>query len=130
MSRRRVKDWKPERVEDAPVAPHRYKWDGVEVNGAKVTDLAPVTYDDWKKTVPYGPGEVVFVDFARLRDGRIRKARILSVFPERDRFGDRRELYMCQLETERGVWSKDISKVWPGMVQRGYKAAGLAPDVP
>lgn len=124
---RLVKDWKPELVAEAEVAPHRYLWSGtIGADGERLAEPGEAeTYDEFKARVPYKVGEVVYVD----RGGRAYKARILWVLYDRDRFGDRRELYRVQYETASGHWSKLWENAWSGFVQRGYKLAGLAPDV-
>lgn len=121
-----VKDWKPDRVEDAEIAPHRYTWD------------ASSDYQDARELkaflagVPYKAGEVVYVERAGHGEYVARKARILFVTwdrEHRERTGERREMYRVQFETGAGLWSKLWEYVHPGHVQRGYKLAGLAPDV-
>jgi hypothetical protein len=106
---------------ELPVAPHRYLWD------APFDERSVGTLQQWKETVPYKPGEVVWVQTGR---DEAKRAYIMSVIPERDRFGDRREVYRVRLETNAGTWSKLWRDMWPGHVQRGYRIAGLAPDVP
>lgn len=118
-----IRDWKPENVEDFEVAPHRYLW-----TGGKGTESDPYadTYKEWLDSVPYKPGEVVYVDEW---DG-VKKARILYIFSDHDRYGDRRERYRIQFATKKGEWSKLYTYTYPGPIQRGYQKMGLAPEMP
>lgn len=126
---RMVKDWEPELVASAEVAPHRYGWlatlrpDGSEAKSFEVCN----TYAERMENVPYREGEVVYID----RNGEAVKARIYRVMTTmRDRFGDRREAYKVQYATASGHWSKLWEMAHPGYIQRGYKLAGLALDIP
>lgn len=109
----------PGRVDDLPVAPHRYKWTD--------TGDRPTTARECRQAAPYKEGEVVYVD---LGPGRVLRARVYAVFLDTDRFGDWREAYRVQLETRHGTWSNQWVVVHPGHVQRGYKKMGLAPEMP
>jgi len=102
------------------IAPHRYtyhantdfRWDGRN-------------YTEWKKAVPYQPGEIVYF----YRDGEEKRALIVDIFYDRqnrERTGDLREKYRVRYETKKGNWSNNWLDVHPGDVQRGYQAAGLA----
>lgn len=124
---RNVKNWTPSRVEDSPVAEHRYLWSGtVDAAGRVLPDTGTVdTWDEFKPLIPYAVGEVVWVEHR----GSPRRARILHVMIEWDSFGSLREFYRVQLETKAGLWSRTWVNKWPGDVQRGYFAAGLAPDL-
>jgi hypothetical protein len=120
----RVKEWSAdEKVEDAAVAPHRYTFD----SSSDYRDAED--YQAFIAGVPYKEGEVVYVE--RYGEGckLAKKARIVHVWYERDRFGDRRELYRAQFETAKGLWSKVAEKTYAGPIQRGYQLAGLAPDL-
>ena len=119
-----IKDWKPGKVEDTPVAPHRYLWTGTN-DDYRDRDLVP-RIRDAKNMVPYQPGEVVYV-----KDGdAVKRARIMQIHFEMDRYGDRREKFKVQFETGNGLWSKLFSYTYPGPVQRGYQKLGLAPEMP
>lgn len=118
---RLVQNWTPEAVDETPVAPHRYTW------GRKETEVFILGQGrEFKKSVPYQPGEVVWVDRG---DDTPVKARILMLFAELDHFGDYRAKFRVQFATAKGVWSKSWVYAWAGMIQRGYQLAGLAPDV-
>jgi hypothetical protein len=116
-----VKNWTPDRVEDAEVAPHLYTFDG-----ANTPDGDELTWQEFKAKIPYKEGDVVYVE----ENGAAVKARILNVFFERTFLGERREKFKIQTETKRGLWSKSWTYTYPGFIQRGYKRAGLAEDVP
>lgn len=113
-----VRDWKPEKVEDAVMAPHRYTWD------SEGSQWDAPDYKTWLASVPYKAGENVYLDFG----GRLVKAHILNVVRSDDGFGFRREAYTVQVETKTGHWSKLWERTHPGFIQRGYLLAGLAPD--
>lgn len=115
---RKVRDWQPDKVDDSEVAPHRYTWD------LEQPDFA--TWRECKEGAPYKPGDVVYID----RDGEAVKARVLHIIPYRDRYGDLKESYHVQLATAKGLWSRLWVQAWPGFIQRGYKRAGMAPDIP
>lgn len=115
-----VKDWKAIKADEMQVAPHRYLWSGD--NGP--TGLEE-SVTEFKAKVPYKEGEVIWVE----RGGQAVKALIYRVLVDRDRFGDRQELYRVQVETANGTFSKLWENVWPGFVQRGYLKAGWAPDL-
>lgn len=123
-----VKDWKPVEVETAEIAPHRYLWSGaIGADGQRLGDLADAkTYAEAKACIPYKEGEVVYIE----RSGAAARALIYRVLMDRDRYGDRRELYRVQVETKDGLFSKMWENAHPGFVQRGYKRAGLAPEIP
>lgn len=126
---RMVKDWKPDLVASAEVAPHRYLWSGaIRPDGEPAKELVDCTsFKDRRANVPYAEGEVVYVE----RSGEAVKARIYVVLTTmRDRYGDPREAYKVQVATASGHWSKLWEMAHPGFIQRGYKRAGLAPDVP
>jgi hypothetical protein len=114
-----IRNWKPDRVEDTPVAEHRYRWDTADET------WKADSYREWLALVPYKVGEVIMVSCG---DHALR-TRILDVLSERDRFGDRREVYRVQYETKSGLWAKLYQRIHPGFVQRGYWLAGLAPDL-
>lgn len=120
---RLVKDWTPDLVSAGVVAPHRYTWD-------RADEPEGQSFEDWKKARPYNPGEIVFCERG-LRDGTVsfEKVRIVNVWRERSHLGDMRERYRVQRATVEGLWSKSWEYRWPGHIQRGYKLAGLAPDV-
>jgi len=116
----RNSSYDPRPVADFEVAPHRYLWSGIE---DVYRDAA--SYAEFMAGVPYKKGEVVWLDH-----GTPVKALIVDVFCDRDRFGDRREKYRVVTETKKGFWSKSWHYTWSGYIQRGYKKAGLAPDIP
>lgn len=127
---RKVKDWKPDLVASAEVAPHRYLWSGaIDAVGNVLPDPdAAPDFKAFKAAVPYQAGDVVYVD----RGGVPVKARIIDFWWDRDlreRTGEKREMYRVQFETAAGMWSKLWERTHPGFIQRGYKLAGLAPDV-
>lgn len=125
---RTVKDWSPVRADAIEPAPHRYLWSGaVGANGQPLGDIAAApNYADARACIPYSEGEVVYI----ARGGKAVRALIYRVLIERNRYGERRELYRVQVETRVGLFSKLWEDAHPGFVQRGYQAAGLAPDVP
>lgn len=121
-----VKDWKPEKVEEATVAPHRYLWTGAILSDgslAKELDLCK-SYEEKKANMPYRPGEVIYI----LRGSKATKAKVYGIYWERNHYGELREMYRVQVETADGLWSKLWEQTYPGFIQRGYHAAGLAPD--
>lgn len=115
-----IRDWTPERVDDTPVAPHRFRWDDDRYTPE------PASYREVREGSPYQPGDVVYVVYG---DGYIR-ARVLAVFPYRDRNDDWAWRFRVQRETKAGYWSKLYTDTWPGYIQRGYQRAGLAPEMP
>ena len=123
---RLVRDWKPEPVTGCVVAPHRYTWDDATQDDPSVHEYGVDALRRWQKTVPYQPGEVVYVE----RNGKAVLARILNVFHERNRFDERVAKFRVQYATGDGEWSKMWVYTYPGFIQRGYALAGLAPDVP
>lgn len=125
-----VKNWKPDLVAGATVAPHRYIYNGTFRHdgnpGAK--EMADCTsYAERRANLPYVEGEVVYLD----RNGVAVKALIYVAHTSgyTDRYGDPREAYKVQIETVSGHWSKLWEIAHPGYIQRGYQRAGLAPDV-
>ncbi len=118
MTRRRTwPDLPP--VEALPVAPHRYTW-------TRQIDTSPQTWREVRDAAPYQPGEVVYtVD----GDG-FRRAYIVRVDCDRDRWGDLRECYKVRPETKAGTWARREYTIHPGYVQRGYQRAGMAPEMP
>lgn len=118
-----IRGWTPEQVDDAPVAPHRYRWDRDDDID---NDPSAMPIRDWKAAQPYQPGDVVYV-----QDGDdLRKARIMAVHVDYDRWDDRRPKFKVQYATKGGLWGKLFSYTYPGPIQRGYKLAGLAPEIP
>lgn len=114
-------DYEARPVSEFEIAPHRYLWmDGLESNPEIER------FSEWLKTVPYQEGEVVWLE----HNGKPVKARIMQVFRKYNRFGEAREMYRVQIETAKGNWSKMWFYTWSGFIQRGYKLAGLAPDIP
>jgi len=122
---RLVRAWKPERVEDYEVAPHRYLYNDPPT--AALSFGKPESFGAWFDSIPYKEGEVVYIDCGGAEPKR---AKIYAVVVERDLYGERREVYKVQYETKAGLFSKLWEKTSPGYVQRGYQKAGLAPDVP
>jgi hypothetical protein len=119
MARRRYwPDLPP--VADLPVAPHRYLWT------APYTP-EPETYRQAVDSAPYKVGDVVYVIEG---GGEFRRAYITFVGASRNYYGDLREEYTVRPETKAGAWARREYKVFPGFIQRGYKRAGLAPEMP
>lgn len=120
---RTIRDWTPEKVEDAAVAPHRYRWD-------REDDLDPthgaMPIRDFRAAAPYQPGDVVYVQCG----DEVKKARVMLVLVDYDLWGDRRHGYRVQLETKAGLWAKNWIVTHPGFIQRGYQKMGLAPEMP
>lgn len=108
-----------ERVEATPVAPHRYLWSVDEVEPVDATVKA------WKATVPYQPGDVVWV---QVDSTTAKRALVIGLFSSYH-CHERRAQFRVRLETKAGLWSKQWIYTWPGFIQRGYAMAGLAPDV-
>ena len=116
-----VRDWKPLRVADLPVAPHRYHWDNPPPDLDDFDD-----YKAMKAAIPYSEGEVVYIE----RGGKAVRALIyVASYYRSDYDGCRRAYFKVQVETAEGLFSKLWEKTWPGFIQRGYQLAGLAPDV-
>lgn len=105
-------------------APHRYTWSGDGAETIAAEQLAK-TRRQFLAVVPYKPGEIVFVADG---DGPARRALILDVFAERDRFDDFRAKFRVAFEVG-GRWSRQWVYTWAGFIQRGYLNAGLAPDL-
>lgn len=125
MGMYRIRAWSAdEKVADAQVAPHRYTYEGFDDGYRDAKD-----FREFLAGVPYSEGEVVFVEYVE-NDGRkvAKRAKVAHVWFDRNRYGERQELYRLQLETAKGVWAKVGTKAWAGQVQRGYQLAGLAPD--
>lgn len=116
---RRIRDYTPanETMGDAVVSPHRYTWE----------DKRPLaeTLREARANAPYKPGDIVWC----MIDGVARKAKIRHVFAEMGYYGWPREFYTAQLDTKKGLWAKQWRRIYPGFIQRGYHAAGLAPDL-
>jgi hypothetical protein len=106
-------------VADLPVAPHRYRYDAP-------LSPDPTSYKEAKAAAPYKAGEVVYVAYG---DGYA-KALIDYVTARLDRFDDPKEAYIVRRETKAGLWSKRAYLTYPGIIQRGYYRAGLAPEIP
>lgn len=126
MGMYRVKNWSAdERVEDAQVEPHRYTYADFDDGYRDAPD-----FREFLAGVPYKEGEVVYVEAFDPKTGRkvAKRAKVADVWFDRDRFGDRREMFRLQLETAKGIWAKVGTKAWAGQIQRGYQLAGLAPD--
>ena len=122
MSRKlRPEKWDSRKVDECQIAPHRYTWDGKhgEYENAK-------TVTEFIRGVPYKAGDVVFVAYGDVA----KRALITHVGAYRDRFGDRKEWFQVLLETKRGEWARVWNRTYPGPIQRGYKLAGRAPDIP
>lgn len=106
-----------DRVDDYTVAPHRYTNDAIDARPANDSPKA------WRATVPYQSGDVVWV-----QDGVVAKrALIVGLFSERNRYGDFIAKFRVRLETRAGYWSKLWVYTWPGFIQRGYEMAAV-PD--
>ncbi len=120
-----VRGWTEEQVAECEVAPHRYTWDRVAPEDDLADPQGGARIREWRAALPYQVGDTIWVG----RNGKAMRARILHILVDRDRYGDRRPIYQCQTETQKGVWSKVWQRFYPGDVQRGYLAAGLAPDL-
>lgn len=119
----KVRNWSAdERADAAKVAPDRYNSsDWHKVYG--VPQIHAVAWRDFVAAATYQPGDVIWVEKYTKHGPRANKARIVHVYPDRDRYGDRREMFGVQLMTGKGIWSKTIQKTWPGYIERGYKLA-------
>lgn len=107
-------------VKATSVAPHRYKWDG------PIFDNFLATWREVVNAAPYNRGEVVFVP-----DGNgYKRAIILSVGVRRNMYGDLVETYDVSAECKDGYFSRLYYAVHPGQIQRAYRRAGLAPEIP
>jgi hypothetical protein len=95
------------------VAPHRYLWN------APASETVPCTYREVKTAAPYKAGEVIYVVDG---DG-YRRAYIVHVTADRDRYDEWREYYEVRPETKNGTFAKRSYKAYPGFVQRGYQRA-------
>lgn len=122
----------PNPVSSYPVAPHRYTWDGAgDVDGSshydEATEQMVPPLSEFLKASPYKAGEVVWIAYG----SEARLAFIADVFHDYDGCGDRRHKYRVHMANVRGDrFAKTWFYTWPGMVQRGYARAGLAPDIP
>lgn len=76
-------------------------------------------FDEFLRRVQYKPGDVVWVEVGP----EAKRARIIGIYPERDRHGFRRPKFRVQFETQAGTWSKNWEHTHPGFVQRGYQKA-------
>lgn len=113
--------WPATPVSAHEIAPHRYLWTDADDSWRNAPD-----YKTFKAGIPYKQGEVIWVQYG----DKAKRAIIVSVLSERTYHGDRREVYHVALETTKGMWSKVWYKTYPGLVQRGYQLAGLAPEMP
>lgn len=117
------------RPSQTETAPHRFTWDREPDDGSfSVIDgnLVP-SIREFLAQSPYKVGDVVYV--ARDRK-EARRAYISRVGHEYDQYGDRRFKYRVHLENKCGdAFSANFIYTWPGMIQRGYLLAGLAPDL-
>lgn len=132
MTRRRMsQEWRTGFVSEATVAPHRYLYTGMNDDWRYSDD-----YKTFMAGIPYREGEVVYIEgYASDGPGKPAKqaplkARVIGLFYELDRYGDRREKYRIQRETKKGTWSLLWEYTFPGQIQRGYQQAGLAPEMP
>lgn len=124
MSRKfgRGLEWPSTPVSAHEIAPHKYVWNTWDDSYRDAPD-----YDTFKAGIPYKQGEVIWVQYGNAA----KRAIIVRVGYERDGvFANRREVYKVALETAKGMWSKIWYKTYPGLVQRGYQLAGLAPEMP
>lgn len=121
---RMIRNWTPEKVDDFEVAPHRYTWNdgGGDVDGY----VKAMPLREFYAKQPYQRGEVVWVE----RNGAAVKARVREVLVRYDRYNDRKPVYRVQYATAAGLWAKVFVDTYPGPIQRGYKLAGLAPEMP
>ena len=90
---------------------------------------SPETWKEAKQSAAYQPGDIIAVE----RDGKLRFAIVDYVMVSRDRFGDLQAYWRVRLFRKDGTLATPYRRqpyVWPGPVQRGYKLAGLAPEMP
>lgn len=122
MSRKlRGAPWPEGKVSEAVIAPHHYTWDREEI----LNDPTPRGLAEFKANIPYKEGDVIWVTVHQ----KTFRAYIYQVLYERDRFGDRIEVYNILAETAKDQWSRVWQRVWVGYIQKGYMNAGLAPDL-
>ena len=108
----RNRDYTFQPVETYTVAPHLFTDDLDEAY------REAESYNEFKAGMPYKPGDVVYL----LLGEEVRKAIITDVYPERDRFGDRREKYRVHVANKKGgMFAKNWIYTWPGFIQRGYQ---------
>ena len=103
------------------LAPHRLRYD--------TEDPVPETHIEARKTAAYQPGEIIALE----RDGKLRFAIVDHVMTGRDLYGDIRAYWRVRLFRPDGTLASPYRRqpyAWPGFVQRGYKLAGLAPEMP
>lgn len=99
------------------IAPHHFRWDAIPD--------PPASSAEWRRWEPYKVGDVVWMQV----DGdTAKRARILMMWPGRDRYGEIRTLYRVQIETKTGFWSKLWVDTYAGFIQRGYALAGATDD--
>ena len=126
MSRHRIHIELP-KPSTVPTAPHRFTWDSDTIDGSFVVrdGQAIPSLRDFMALSPYKVGDVIMVTHGE----GFKRAYVSLVGHDYDRFGDRMLKYRVHTENAKGdVFSKNFYYVWPGMIQRGYQRAGLAPD--
>lgn len=113
----------PNPVSSYTVAPDHYN--SPDEIDRSVKQYMAETYRDWKALNPYQPGDIVWIEVYE-RDGSksARKAFISDIFPERDRYGDRRAKYRVHIANKTGdSFARNWVYTWPGFIERGYKRA-------
>jgi hypothetical protein len=114
-------------VSSVTPAPHRYTWDADQIDGSfKIIDGEVVPRGrDFVALAPYKVGDVVYIVWGE----GFALAYISHVGYDYDMYGDRRHKYRVHKANKRGdTFSKTFHYTWPGMIQRAYVRAGLAPD--
>ena len=103
------------------LAPHRLRYDN--------EDPTPETHWDARKRAAYQPGDIIALE----RNGKLRFAVVDNVLTYRDHFGDIQAYWRVRVFRPDGTLAKPYRRqpyAWPNFVQRGYKLAGLAPEMP
>jgi hypothetical protein len=104
------------------VAPHRYLW-----NDPPGQDVDESSWRAVRDAAPYKAGEVVYVVHG---DG-YRLAYIVRVDARKNLYDDWQECYEVRPANKSGdVFAARSYTAYPGFIQRAYKRAGLAPEIP
>ena len=121
MPRRSLPDLPP--VSSFPVAPHRYLWDNLPNQDVDTTNYRAV-----RDASPYKTGEVIYVV-----DGDSFALAYIVKVDVRIVAGEWSEYYEVRRANRTGhpiMFAKRSYLTYPGLIQRAYKRAGLAPDLP
>lgn len=109
-------------VSSFTVAPHRYTYDSDIIDG----EISAMSLREFRALAPYVAGEVVYIE----HNGEARLAYIHAMYVDYTHNNERRHKYRVTLANRTGDrFSKVWFYTWPGYIQRGYKLAGLAPDM-